>query len=486
MGRRSYSAAILIVILCLGVPANAQETFTLKDGSVVTGKVIGESDSAIIIRTATGMKTVAPRDVEKREKGLTKTTGASSQKASRAHGLRKYPNPSVRDPKVDQIIGARDRKKSSLPSALTLYFRTLPPDRVLDIVMTIYYETDDEMVRTSIPGWWSHCTQAKRFLLAVETWLQDRSEHVRRTGLKAILAALNRTPDDEVLRAKVDAFLKQSLRTSHDILSSVAFHEAAKLWGREGIETLMKHAPRTPDPRRAYDAVGGMKLPESDAAIKRCYRTQPSQRENLRWALEAALGKTGASAFKKVVQAEDKLRPLAWRLRLPVRAEFVDTPISEVASYLQESVAVTVRIDPDIDKGAPITFSFGSRPLRDDLYYLCFQHGLTFKIERDHVRITKGPMPPRRSRGRPSAKLKSLLARKTTFQFVDTPATVAFDFLRTLTRQPIAWSKRAYEKAQKTSITITAKDITLGSVVQKIAGKVGARVVYRGDTIELH
>ena len=108
--------------------ASAQERLVLQDGRTVEGKVIAESETTLLVRTAQGVATVEKVNLVRREKA----PGASSA-ARPTTTLRRMENPGVRDAKMDALVAGRKKGSSALPREARTYLKGLPPGRAMPV-----------------------------------------------------------------------------------------------------------------------------------------------------------------------------------------------------------------------------------------------------------------------------------------------------------------------------------------------------------------
>ena len=211
-GLRALAALLLLSVA--GGRASAQERFVLKDERAIDGKVVGESDTTVIVRTAGGIVTIEKKELLRREK--VPAAGAAGAGAGGAPAaaveLRRMPNPGVHDAKVDALVAGRKKESSPLPKETRGYLGGLEPDRALDIVMTIYHEAaGTKYLRSSAVHHLRYCRGAKMLPVAYETVAADGDPYVRGRAVFGLAEFAAGQPEGSEFRRKGGAIVRKSL-----------------------------------------------------------------------------------------------------------------------------------------------------------------------------------------------------------------------------------------------------------------------------------
>ena len=98
------------------------------------------------------------------------------------------------------------------------------------------------------------------------------------------------------------------------------------------------------------------------------------------------------------VRAEDTTAADFWALlgRKTVTADFDDAPLDEAIERVATRAGVTIRFTPDLERHAraiPVTIRAKDASLRRFLDVLSATYGLSWRIERDAVRLDLHPQP---------------------------------------------------------------------------------------------
>ena len=504
MSRSLYPLVIglLFFFVLLGKPGLGAEAIELHDGRTFEGKVIGESDTVLILRTLDGTEVIKKGSIVRRTTvedtgtrhrstggktsgdGNTRAKNTDPRRTRQNTKLERMSNPGVHDPQVDALLGKPPYQEEDLPHGLRAILGRLQDDRALDVLMTIYFEaSDNHMLRLRVLYKLDDCPKAARLPLAYETIAQDKDAYNRGMALKHLCALAAGSPVDRPIRQKADLLIRRALRSKEPWDLRFGGYAAAALWRDEAIAPLLQLARRGVESESAYRAIASVNSEKSLKTLQDAYRTKPLARADIKYALNKQMGKKTAAAFFKQVVASDARKGFFWKLRLPVDFQMVDTPLQEAFKILGKHVHVKFIIDPSVpDPHQPVNLLTSNQSLRECIYYLCFTSGLDYRVERNTVRILKGKVKPLRSSKPPSPRLRV----KVTVEYVDTPVAEALRFLRSLAGVGVILSPDALKRARGETVTLHAKDRPLLSLLKTLAKKIGARIVVRGNTVEFH
>ncbi|MHC4251311.1 MAG: STN domain-containing protein [Planctomycetota bacterium] len=183
--------------------------------------------------------------------------------------------------------------------------------------------------------------------------------------------------------------------------------------------------------------------------------------------------------------AGDATADIERRLDRKVTFEFVGTPITEALHFLQTLVEATVVLDPQTPQkkwDSAVTLKVTDVPLRDALDQILAPAGLAFSIRDEALYVhEKGAREPKDEKPELSKALKARLARKVSFEFVETPFSFAIDFLQQLSGVTIEVPDAVAEKKGATPITLKVKNMRVGLAIEWMLKLADLGYEQRGD-----
>jgi hypothetical protein len=191
------------------------------------------------------------------------------------------------------------------------------------------------------------------------------------------------------------------------------------------------------------------------------------------------------------------------KLDRKVSLEFVDTPLTEGVQFLQTMVKMSMILDPlAIEKkgNTLVTLRITNEPLGDafdrvfeiaGLDY-AFIDGAVFVSTRERLAaefeqraaVALAEAAPE-GQDDPEWKLETrkMLARKVSFEFVDTPFGEAIQFLQTLTRTTFVLDPGACENPGEKTVTLRVNAMSLGAALRWMASLAGLDYTFKDGAI---
>ncbi|MHC5056809.1 MAG: STN domain-containing protein [Planctomycetota bacterium] len=194
---------------------------------------------------------------------------------------------------------------------------------------------------------------------------------------------------------------------------------------------------------------------------------------------------SGARAATPGGAGDDATAEIERRLDRKVTFEFVGTPITEALQFLQALVEATVVLDPQTPRkkwDSAVTLKVTDVPLRDALDQILAPAGLAFSIRDEALYVhEEGAREPKDEKPELSKALEARLARKVSFEFVETPFSFAIDFLQQLSGVTIEVPDAVAEKKGATPITLKVKNMRVGLAIEWMLKLADLGYEQRGD-----
>lgn len=191
------------------------------------------------------------------------------------------------------------------------------------------------------------------------------------------------------------------------------------------------------------------------------------------------------------------------KLARKISFEFVDTPLSEAIQFLQTLTKVNMIFNPEAAEtkgGTPITLKVTDMKLElaldwilklADIEYALMDEALFIATAYTLEEESRGTPPPGRAlRGAAEEdepkwklKLREMLERRVTFEFVDTPLSEAIAFLGTLTKWNWIMDPETAGSKGSTPITLKVTDMTLARALKWIGRLADVDYVMKDNAI---
>jgi len=179
------------------------------------------------------------------------------------------------------------------------------------------------------------------------------------------------------------------------------------------------------------------------------------------------------------------------KLQRKVTFEFVDTPLEEAVAFLRSLAGVKMTLAPEVAQDAKTSINLRVTDMSMDLAleWILKLADLDYRIVDGAILIAK-PKPaaaPKAGAAEPEpwvAETRKKLARKVSFEFVDTPLEDALQFLNSLTKVNIILDPKAgAEGKDKTPITLRVQDIEMGEALKSLLGLAGMKYDFRNQAV---
>lgn len=168
-----------------------------------------------------------------------------------------------------------------------------------------------------------------------------------------------------------------------------------------------------------------------------------------------------------------------------VSFEFNNTPLSEALQFLQTLTRTSVVVDPRMPRAkgrTAVTLKVSDVPLRDAVERILSPVGLAWAVRNEALYIhEKGAPETEVARPKLSKVLEDRLAKKVTFEFVETPLTEAVRFLGQLSGVTIDLPNAVAHKKGHTPITLKVTNMPLRLAIDWILRLGDCTYEQRGD-----